>query len=151
MASDVKIYGAKEAIAKLYLMEQRSDKLQLVFEEAKAKLAASNAANFAANGLPSGGWSPLDPQYGAWKSTRFPGAPPMVRTGALFRSLTTLSDSVNQVRGSSAQFGTSVEYAAFHQRGTRHMPKRQVLFEPPLFARDIAVDTGRFIVDGEIL
>lgn len=145
----VKISGEKKAIKNLYLMEKRSAELQLVFLKAQRELAAANAANFATNGLPVGGWAPLDPKYGAWKSTRTPG-PTMIRTGALFKSLTSLSDSVNRISGTSAQFGTNVEYAKFHQNGTRHMPKRQILFQPPLFARLIAADTGQFIVDGRV-
>lgn len=149
---DVKVYGAERAAAKMQAIIERSDKLQLVFEEARLELAAANAANFAANGLPSGrAWAPLSPRYGAWKSSRFPGRPTMVRSGRLFESLSSLTDSVNKIDGTKAQFGTSVEYARFHQRGTFKMPKRMILFEPAGFSERMGQRIGRFIIDGEVV
>lgn len=150
--TEVEVIGAEKAALRMQAIIDRSDQLQLVFEKARAELAAANAANFAANGLPSGGaWAPLDPQYGVWKSIRFPGRPTMVRSGRLFESLTTLTDSANKINGSTAQFGTTVEYARFHQRGTFKMPKRTILFEPPGFARRMGKRIGRFVVDGEVI
>ena len=150
--TNVEVYGAKEAALKMQLIIERSDQLQLVFAQAKLELAAANAANFASNGLPSGkAWAPLSPKYGAWKSSRFPGRPTMVRSGRLFQSLTTLSDSVNRIDGDKAQFGTSVEYAKFHQRGPFKMPKRAVIFEPPGFAERLGTRIAKFVVDGEVI
>jgi len=138
----------------LYLtrVEERADNLIPVWQWARNELERSNAANFAQNGLPSGkAWDPLDPQYGAWKSSRFPGMPTLVRTGKLFNSLTNLKGLPNYVRKDSASFGTNVEYAKFHQQGTFKMPKRQILFEPPLFAFRLAERTNKWIVDGKVL
>jgi phage gpG-like protein len=144
---DVEVIGAEKAALKMQAIIERTDKLQLVFESARLELAAANAANFASNGLPSGkAWAPLDAKYGSWKSRRFPGRPTMVRSGRLFQSLSTLSDSVNKISGNNAQFGTTVDYARFHQRGTFKMPKRVILFEPPGFAK-----IGKFVVDGEVI
>jgi len=149
---DIKVIGAKEAAADLQKMIERSDKLQPVFEWARVFLRSAWAANFAANGLPSGSaWDPLDPQYGAWKSVNFPGAPTLVRTGNLFRSLTETNSIAISVRGSTAEFGTTVEYAKFHQQGTTKMPKRQIVFEPPGFANELSRRIGSFIVDGEVV
>ena len=152
MALNVHIdVDADKAIRAFAMMKERSDNLTPVFLWAKEELELANAANFAANGLPTKrAWSPLDPEYGSWKSKRFPGAGTLVRTGKLFRSLTDMKGSVNVVRPRSAEFGTSVEYAKFHQNGTRHMPKRQVVFEPPLFARKLASRSADWIVEGEI-
>lgn len=149
--TDVEVMGAKEAAASLQAMVERTDKLQPVFVWAQTFLRASFAANFASNGLPSGGWAPLDAEYGSWKATRFPGAPPLVRTGKLFNSLTTTANTATSIKGSSAEFGTTVEYAKFHQRGTSKMPKRQIVFEPPLFAGELARRIGRFTVDGRMV
>lgn len=149
--NNVEVIGAREAAFKLQAMIERSDKFQPVFVWAQAFLRAAFAANFAASGLPSGGWAPLDAEYGSWKSVRFPGAPPLVRTGKLFNSLTTTANTATSIKGSSAEFGTTVEYAKFHQRGTSKMPKRQIVFEPPLFAGEMGRRIGRFMVDGKVV
>jgi phage gpG-like protein len=46
--------------------------------------------------------------------------------------------------------GTSVEYAKFHQYGTTKMPKRKIVFEPPLFAKKLGGDTVSYIANGEV-
>lgn len=141
---------AKAAIARMRNMSTRADNYIPVFIWARQELERSNAANFTANGLPSGkAWAPLDPQYGSWKSTRFPGAPTMVRTGNLFRSLTNMRGLPSFIRRDTAQFGTDVEYAKFHQTGTSKMPKRQIVFEPPMFAKRLAANIGSYVVDGK--
>jgi len=148
IAVDIEV-DAKKAIARMANMSRRSENFIPVFIWARQQLEQANAQNFAANGLPSGkAWAPLDPQYGAWKATRFPGAPTMVRTGNLFRSLTNLRGAPSFIRREEAQFGTNVEYAKFHQSGTFKMPKRQIVFEPPLFAKRLAKNMGSYIVDG---
>lgn len=147
---DVEV-NAGEAIRYLQRAEMRADNVTPVFEWAKNELERSNRANFAANGLPAGrAWRPLDAEYGSWKSERFPGAGMLVRSGKLFRSLTDLKGAGNVIRPRSAEFGTTVEYAKFHQQGTRHMPKRQIVFEPPLFARRLASRTADWIVEGDV-
>jgi phage gpG-like protein len=104
-----------------------------VFPVLKKQIQFMNAANFATNGLPVGGWKPLDAKYAAWKSIRFPGAPTMVRTGALMESLTTTPLVQNETL-TSFEIGTAIPYARFHQTGTFKMPKRQVVYEPVGFA-----------------
>jgi phage gpG-like protein len=104
-----------------------------VFPVLQKQIQAMNAANFASNGLLSGGWKPLDAKYAAWKSIRFPGAPPMVQTGALMESLTT-TPLVKKENATSFEIGTAIPYARFHQTGTFKMPKRQVVYKPVGFA-----------------
>lgn len=140
-----------ETVLYLTKAEERADNMIPVWLWARRELEQANAENFAANGLPSGkAWSPLDPEYGTWKSSRFPGMPTLVRSGKLFNSLTNLRGLPNFVRRDAAAFGTNIEYAKFHQSGTFKMPKRQILFEPPLFAFRLAERMGSWIVDGEV-
>lgn len=137
---------ADEAIKKLDGMIARTQDFRPVLRWAKQELEKANAANFTASGLPAGGWSPLKPRYAAWKATKFPGAPLMVQSGKLFRSLSNLNGSPNYIGLTSAEFGTNVEYAKFHQYGTTKMAKRQVVFEPPLFAARLAEKAADYIV-----
>jgi phage gpG-like protein len=129
-------------------MVDRSKDFRPVFGWAKRELEKANAQNFATNGLPVGGWSPLKPRYSAWKARNFPGAPMLIQTGRLFRSLTNLRTPPSNIGKTSATFGTDVEYAKFHQYGTTKMDKRKIVFEPPAFARQLADNAAKYIVDG---
>lgn len=152
MAANVHVeVNEKKAVLYLERMEFRQDNKTPVWHWARREMERANAENFSMLGLPSGAaWDPLSPKYGAWKAVNHPGAPLMIRSGKLFESLTNLRGSPNAIRRDSAEFGTRVEYAKFHQRGTFKMPKRQIIFEPPLFATRLAQKLGEYIVDGEI-
>lgn len=128
----------KPSLVQLDGMSERSKEFGSVFLWAKEELKKANAENFALGGLPSGGWAPLSPRYAAWKLTHFPGAPIMIQTGELFRSLTSLNNAAETITPTSATFGTTVEYAKFHQYGTRKMPARTIVFCPIDFADNVA-------------
>jgi len=135
---------------KLEKMALRAGSWLPLVPEAQNKLRLANIENFASNGLPSGGWSPLSPQYAGWKAIRFPGAPPMVRTGKLFSSLANLNNTAARATNDSFEFGTTVSYAKFHQMGTEKMPKRQVVFVPRGFAEWLGSSYAKWVVEGEI-
>ena len=137
---------ADEAIKFLDGMIDRSQNFTVVFQWAKRYLARANSENFTSGGLPVGGWSLLKPKYSAWKAVRFPGMPLMQQTGKLFRDLASLNGSPNEINLTSATFGTRIEYAKFHQYGTTRMPKREIVFEPPLFARELAEKAAKHVV-----
>lgn len=124
-------------LAMLEGMDERSKSFIPVFERARLRLQAANAENFTSSGLPVGGWSPRTRRY-AWAIMR--------RTGDLMGSLTSLRGAPNQIRPTSAQFGTDVEYAKFHQSGTRRMAKRQIVFEPKGFAHQVGSDAADHIL-----
>lgn len=148
---DVRVIGAKQASSRLLAMHARTKLFTSVLTKAKQQIKLANASNFATNGLPVGGWAPLDASYAAWKMARFPGAPPLVRTGKLFASLTGATASIETMTNTSLSIGTTVEYAKFHQYGTTRMPKRKIVFEPPLFAKKLGADTIDWIVRGEVI
>jgi phage gpG-like protein len=148
----INIKGIEDVEKKLIAMELRSTNFAPVFTKAKVELSAASASNFALGGLPSGGWSPLSPSYAAWKMIRFPGAPPLVRTGRLAASLSgNTVDSVFSVTPTKMQIGTRLEYAKFHQYGTSKMPKRKIVFEPTGFAKSVGSSSASWIAKGEIL
>jgi|688.fasta_scaffold40725_11 phage gpG-like protein len=127
-----------DAQRKLSAMGARSQNMRPVFEQAKFMLRRANAANFASNGLPVGGWAPRRDEE-LW--------PLMKRTGALAGSLSTLSGPPNDIGRRDATFGTSVEYAKFHQYGTSRMPKRQVVFEPLGFRQELSERAVSYIIN----
>lgn len=149
MTVNIRVHvDADRAIRYLRQMERRAKDFRPVLRWAKRELERANKENFAASGLPVGGWAPLDARYSQWKSTNFPGRPIMVASGRLMDSLTRLDGPVNKIRLMSAEFGTDVEYAQFHQYGTTRMAKRQVVYEPRGFARTLAEHTGEYLVEG---
>lgn len=126
-----------DTIENLAKMQLRSHNFIPVFEKARTRLAAANAENFTSGGLPVGGWAPRSRAY-PW--------PIMRRTNDLMGSLTSLRGAPNEIRPMSAQFGTGVRYAHFHQSGTSKMPSRKVVFEPPGFARAVGQDAADHIL-----
>ena len=131
-------------------IHDRTEDFRYIFEKMRDDLADRWKSNFLNNGSLVGGWAPLDKEYGAWKSVNFPGAPPMVRTGQLFRSVSELRGSPNEINKHSATFGTNVKYAKFHQYGTRNMAKREVVFEPFGFAKKWSDAAADYIMDGKV-
>ena len=110
-------------------IKNRSRDFTSVFSRIEEDLRKHWAGSFASNGLPVGGWAPLDAKYAAWKATHFPGAT-MVRSGKLFKSLSERHGATSDIGRHDARFGTKIEYAKFHQMGTSKMPKRQLVYEP---------------------
>jgi phage gpG-like protein len=126
--------------------EDRSKDFRPVFRQIRSDLEKSWSANYTSNGLLVGGWKPLDAKYASWKSVNFPGTPPMIRTGALFKSLANLRGNPNEINRMSARFGTNIEYAKFHQYGTSRMPKRQIIYVPGEAERRWAEMAADYIV-----
>ena len=144
---EVRIEKVQNLIADI---QDRCTDARPVFKWAHQVLKKTFAENFTTQGLPVGGWSPLDAEYAGWKARRLPGRPTLIRSGELFRSLSELSDpSVNEINKLSATFGTGLQYAKFHQYGTEKMPKRQILFIPQSFADDFAEKLVNYIVEGK--
>jgi len=114
-----------------------------VFKEAREDLKTLWKNNFLQNGLPAGGWKPLDAEYGSWKSVHFPGKTPMIRSGKLFQSLSDLRGNPNKIDKKEATFGTNIKYAEFHQSGTRNMPARPVVFVTEQYERKLSTLLGR--------
>ena len=133
-------YDGAKVMQRLEAIALRSKNFRPLFEYARLQLQNANAANFSAGGLPSGRrWEPeedIDP------------APLMRETGSLFRSLTNLFGRPNRIEATSAEFGTRVEYAKFHQYGTTKMPARKNVFEPRGFANDLASKAASYMAQG---
>lgn len=145
----VTISGDEETIIRLNGMAARMNNVAPVLEWAKKSLTATFRSNFASNGLLVGGWSPLEPEYFAWKAVRFPGAPTLVRTGQLFRSIGAQNASSSASKD-EVVVGTNLKYAKFHQYGTSKMPKRQIIFEPRGFTNQFARIVSNWVANGVV-
>lgn len=142
-----KTYGEDQVSDYMEQIQENAKNLKPVFHWAKRELEKANAENFASNGLPVGGWKPLSAEYAAWKISKFPGQPTLIRGGELFRSLTSFNSKDTDIRDTTATFSTSIEYAKFHQYGTSKMPARKVIFEPQNFARDLSKKVVEHVLD----
>lgn len=74
----------------------------------------------------SGRWAPLSAGYARSKQASHPDKPILRADDDLFASLTDpeAAGAILRPEPDSLTIGTSVPYAIFHQRGTRHMPAR---------------------------
>ena len=103
-------------------------------EQIGEDLLGDFAANMVTEGgffAPGGSWTPLAPST-VRQRTRlgYGGASPMLwRTGGLAQSLATRSapGNVFEVTPTTLRVGSEVFYAGYHQRGTRKMPRRQIV------------------------
>ncbi len=133
-----RITGVRTVQRYLSGVARRSNSFSAQFRWARRELAQWNAQNFATLGSASGkAWNALDTEYQAWKIINYGSAPTMVRTGDLYRDLVTLRGGPNHVGHKTASFGTDLEYAKFHQMGTRFMPARKIVFEPVDFQEEL--------------
>ena len=101
----------------------------------------------------TGRWSPLSPPYRAWKAIHYPGKGILVRTGRLQRSLTVRPFGVERFTKTSVHLGTDVEYAQYHQRGTKNMPRRQLYpnVRTATQTKEIVRIMQRYIVTGRAI
>jgi phage gpG-like protein len=71
-----------------------------------------------------------DPSGKPWPKLKRsqPGRLPLIKTGALLNALSGYGQgALAEVRGKTLSYGTNVPYAAFHQRGTKTIPRRKFL------------------------
>jgi hypothetical protein len=61
-----------------------------------------------------------------------------------------LTGPPNVITPTFAEFGTSVEYAHFHQSGTTKMAQRKVVFEPRGFSKEIGDAAADYIIRGSL-
>lgn len=92
------------------------------------ELRAIVKEQFARKGIgPSGKWKPLSEAYRKWKEKQYPGQPILVRSGDTIKSLTTNSaHTIIRPLPDSLDFGVSLPYPVFHQRGGKRLPRRPI-------------------------
>lgn len=66
-------------------------------------------------------WARLNDSYAAWKARKFPGRPPLIRTGLMQRSFKHRSTKL------SVSLMNEAEYFDFVNDGTRNMPARVMM------------------------
>jgi hypothetical protein len=155
--SDVDFNGA-DAKDRLENMKDRAKNMRPVLNWAKNHLERAYSKNFttmgslSAKAMLKGSWPPLDEEYASWKFRNVPGAPPLVMTGKLFRSVANMASSPkNVISDMEGTFVIDSPIAKFHQYGTQDMPARKILFVPRDFDRDINKKVTKYVVEGSKL
>lgn len=148
----VQIYGAEKAENTLKDIKDRTDNFRPVLRWAQRKLERDFSENFntfgslSAKAMLKGGWPPLDLSYGAWKATRYPGAPIMVQTGeTLFR----VTHPDVDMSDNKVTISVPGKIAKFHQFGTTNMPARPLLFVPRDFDREFGKKLVQYVIKGK--
>lgn len=143
---EVDVDGLDQTSEYLNDVKSRMKDLRPVWPKLHESLKSYMIGNFTAQGLPSGGWKPLDAEYASWKAKNFPGAPMLVQSGGLFRQVMKGPKLEGMMRGARFQFTGKV--ARFHQYGTTEMPARPILFAPEKWVDEAAEEVGNYIVEG---
>lgn len=139
-------YDADGAERMLEGQRQRLDHLEPVLARQRQVLGAAFAANFAGGGSAVGGWDPLSPRYAAWKLVHAGPLPTLVLSGELFADVVRLDGPGGRVTDTDAVFKVASDIAIYHQRGTRYMPARPVVFAPVGFAERLGKEIADYVV-----
>lgn len=75
-----------------------------------------------------GRWKELSEPYATRKAKKYPGAPILVASGKMKRSLLSESNT-GEMTPRTLLYGSNIKYARYHQTGTKDMPARRI-FDP---------------------
>lgn len=128
-------------------LEDRAEDVSEAWEAIADRFLGAEARQFSSEGgYGSAGWSPLSPRYAAWKARHYPGAPILVRTGELRRTLTE-GPEVRVIAPHDAWIGSAVPYGRFHQAGDG-VPRRRPVEMPESERREWVRIVQRFLRTG---
>lgn len=128
MSGNITITGDEILAEHLRIMGKRARSMRVPLTKFGARVRRHNRAQFRTRGAAGGTpWAPLSPKYAAYKLSRVGPKPIMRFTDDLWKSLTRNPMGVQDIGKMTAEFGTDVDYAEFHQRGTSKMPARPIV------------------------
>lgn len=143
-------FGEPQFARELMRFKARGMDMAPAFRKVVKYLRRVESRQFTSQGANSGGWTPLASSTVAYKAKH--GYDPRIlhRTLRLRKSLTRegAPDSVVRISRDEMFYGSSVPYGVFHQRGTRHMPKRRPVELTPAHKVKIVKILQAFLVEG---
>ena len=99
-------------------------------------------------------WVSLHPRYAAWKAKRYPGQTILKLKGDLHRSYTQSNapGAIREISGMDLDFGTNIEYAAYHEYEdlAENIPQREVIGNLPDNLDEIIGTELEFYIDEAI-
>ncbi len=121
----ISLLGKNELIAAIDGWQADTKELRTPFTEiGQTVLAPFFEKRFAASGP---GWAALSPAYAAIKQASHPGQPILVASGKMRKAFTAPSAFKVTENSITMDAFQNVPYARYHQTGTKHMPKRQII------------------------
>lgn len=147
----IRTHGLAEVMRHLQAMRERAQDASPAWQEFLRWWADNNAEHFSSRGkrwrTP---WEPLAPSTRAEKARLGYLSDPLLRTSALRRDLVRRPLGFEHIRPDEVEAGTRIDYARFHQRGTRRMPARP-LVNARAVGREGAAGSAilSWIMDGE--
>lgn len=141
----------RKSIAQMQAMAVRAKDVSPAWHALLDWFAEQETEQFLSRGHRFGdGWAPLAESTVDEKFRKHYPLDPLIRTGALAQSLTHRPFPVEHITPHEVVAGTDIDYAIFHQRGTRRMPQR-ILFDPRQIRREKAATTAvaNWILRGE--
>ena len=124
----INLTGIKEWQALTQDMIARAQDLSPVFEVMHEAWVTEMIEQFNTEGAYYDGekWEALNPEYAKRKLKKYGPLPILIRTGRLIKSfIGEGGEHVKIIRPDYAEFGSSVPYAQWHQKGTDKMPQRR--------------------------
>lgn len=147
MPSEIRleIFGEKVIARRLERFGEGISDFRPLFNRIVTVLEESTVENFATEG--HGTWPPLSPRYAAWKAEHYPGKPIMRRTDRLYDSLVGKgAGAVRDIQETRMRYGTTVPYAAIHQKGGATIPQRRVVHLLEERKKAVMKEVQRFVV-----
>lgn len=123
----IKVNGVEEVIKNINICEDRIKNLRPAWEKIAQDFRETERKVFDSQGGygSRSKWSPLSPQYNAWKQISYAGKPILQLTGHLKNSLTTKgADHVEIIEAKKLTIGSTDPKFGWHQNGNYNLPAR---------------------------
>lgn len=127
MEIQLSVFGEEIVRRELLRWADAAEDMDPVFAELRDDFYDIEERAFATEGKWQGEpWEQLSPRYARWKARHFPGTTILEREGKLKQSLTSRTgpDAIYDESEDGMFVGSRNPYGAFHQHGTRNMPRR---------------------------
>jgi len=153
MQIDFNFYGDQQVSRRILRWQEAAADARPAFEAVADMLMEHEDQQFETQGgLASGGWAALKPATVQAKARQ--GLDPRIlhATLALRRSLTERGDENQEliIEPSWMLFKSKLEYAGFHQTGTRHMPQRRPIELREQDRQEVVKIVQEFLVYGDV-
>lgn len=152
MRLELDVFGDVQVSREILRYGEHANDARPAFRQMTQMLEQAERRQFdTQGGFASGGWAPLKPETVRAKVRKHQDPRILRATGALEASLTHGGSGARRHVGSQELiYGTDIEYARFHQHGTRRMPQRRPLETTKNMRVQLMKVLQRWIVRGEV-
>lgn len=152
MRLEIDVFGDTQLARELLRFGDRATDMSPAFEEIADNFLLNEERQFSTQGsYASGRWAPLAPSTVTGKAKAGLDPRTLHATRTLRNSLSRQGapGNVREIKSDEMFVGTSVEYARYHQMGTKHMPRRRPVELTVNRRRMWMKILQRFLVEGD--